>query len=339
MAFAIRDFGGTARFAGVQSLLTVALLLGSPQHSAAQQQKMLRVGVIASTSNSVAANSFRGFEDAMAGAGFKEGVNVTYDREDSEGNPEKVRSIAQKFADGKVDLIHSFGTSATLAVMKATTIEPIVFAAVGDPVASGIVPAGSSVGKPSGTRVTGVSDLWPVALQMETYAKVYPKAKKWGAIYNPADANFQYNITSLRRAARKLGLELFEVPVDSSDKVRSAMDSLVGKVHAIYIPSGRTVVADINAVSEVAARNGIAFFSGTPSSISQGALAAFGVNYYLVGYAAGKKASLVLKGIDPATIPLSRGGNFSLIVNQKVAKALGIVIPAEALRIADNVVE
>jgi putative ABC transport system substrate-binding protein len=99
------------------------------------------------------------------------------------------------------------------------------------------------------------------------------------------------------------------------------------------------VVADINAVSEVSARNGIAFFSGTPSSISQGALAALGVDYYLVGYAAGKKASLVLKGIDPATIPLSRGENFSLILNQKAARALGIVFPADMLRIADRVIE
>ncbi len=340
MTFVIRGFNGVARFANAQiSLLVATLLFGSLPLWAAQPEKVLRIGFIGNSSIPLVATIQSGFEAAMAGAGFKEGVNVFYDRQNPEGDPAKTQAIARKFADGKLDLIHSFGTPATLAVMKDAPNIPLVFSAVGDPVKVGVVPESSSVGKVTGTRVTGVSDLWPVRLQMETYAKVYPKAKKWGTIYNPAEANSPYNITALRESARKLGLELVEVSVANRHEIRPAAASLVGKVQAVYIPSGGTVVTEIATVAEIFAKNNIAFFSGTTSSLSQGALAAYGIDYFMVGYAAGKKASLVLKGIDPGSIPWDRGGNFGLIVNQKAAKHLGIVIPAEMLRIADKVIE
>ena len=75
------------------------------------------------------------------------------------------------------------------------------------------------------------------------------------------------------------------------------------------------------------------------SSVPRGGLAGFGVDYFLVGYAAGKKAAQILQGAAPGDTPWNPASHFSLIVNQKAARALGIVIPAEMVRIADRVIE
>jgi putative tryptophan/tyrosine transport system substrate-binding protein len=315
------------------------LFLASPAGSFGQSQKMVRIGVITNTSIKALETAQKGFVEALAGAGFKEGVNVMYDRQNSGGDPEKALAIARTFRDDKVDLIHSLGTAATLAVLKVNPNLPVIFSAVTDPVGAGVVPKDGAPGKPAGTNVTGISDRWPVQLQMETYARIVPHAKKWGTIFNPAEPNSAVNIKAIRESATKLGLELVEVAVASSSEVRPAAASLVGRVQAIYIAVDSTVAADIQAIEEVSGKARIAFFTGTAASISRGALAAFGVDYFLVGYAAGKKASLVLKGVDPGSIPWALPDNFGLIINQKAANSLGIKVPADVLKIADQVME
>jgi len=315
------------------------LILASPAGSFGQSEKVVRIGVITNASIRALETAQAGFVEALAGAGFKEGVNVSFERQNSGGDPAKARAIAQTFRDDKVALIHSLGTASTLAVLKANPNLPIVFSAVTDPVGAGVVPRDSAPGRPTGTNVTGISDRWPVQLQMETYARIVPHAKQWGTIYNPAEPNSAINIRAIRESAARLGLALVEVAVASSSEVRPAAASLAGRVQAIYIAVDSTVAADIQAIAELSEKNRIAFFTGTAGSISLGALAAFGVDYFLVGYAAGKKASLVLKGVDPGSIPWALPDNFGLIINQKAAKALGIRIPADVLKIADQVLE
>ena len=325
--------------AALRRLILTFLLAALPAGSWAQSPKMARIGVIANASIAVSDASQRGFEAALAGAGFREGVNVAYDRQNTGGDPQKTQAIARRFEDHKLDLIHSFGTSATLAVMKASPRIPIVFSAVTDPVGAGIVPVHSAAGQPSGTNVTGISDRWPVRLQMEAYTRILPRAKKWGTIYNPAEANSVSAIRSLRESARTLGLELVEVHVAGPHEVRPAITSLVGRVQAVYLPADNTVGAEFSTITEVAQKSSLAFFSGDSTSVSRGGLAAFGVDYFLVGYAAGKKAAQILQGAAPGDTPWNPASHFSLIVNQKAARALGIVIPAEMVRIADRVIE
>ena len=194
-------------------------------------------------------------------------------------------------------------------------------------------------GKKTGTNVTGVSDLWPVLLQMETYAKFVPHAKKWGTIYNPAEVNSVTHIKAMRAAAKSLGLELVEVHVSHSDAVEAAANSLVGKVQAITITSDNTTVAKFDILARVCDKNKIALFAGDVDSVPRGAIAAYGMDYFLVGYSAGKKAALVLKGVKPGDIPWGPVEKFSLVINQKAARAQGITVSAELLKRADKVFE
>lgn len=305
----------------------------------AQDQKMVRIGVIRSAAIPALDVTQKGFEAALAGAGLKDGVNVTYDIQTIGGDPDRAQSIIQKFLSEKVDLIHSIGTTGTRAALKATTKVPVVFSAVTDPVGAGIVPPSVAPGKPTGTNVTGISDRWPVGLQLETFAKIVPHAKKWGTLYNPNEASAVLQVKALEEAARKLGLELVETTVASPAEVRPATLALAAKVQAIFIVSDSTVTSEFAAIQEASDKYKVPNFTGVNSSVSRGGLAAFGIDYFLVGYAAGKKAALVLRGINPGLIPWDLAEHFGLVINQRAAKSLGIVIPADMLRIADKVLE
>ena len=313
------------------------LLLRLPTH--AQSTRTVRIGVIRPAPVPVLDVNQQGFEAALAGAGFKAGVNVSYDIQTTGGDPHRAQAIVQKFIEDKVDLVHSMGTAPTLAAMKAGARVPVVFSAVSDPVGAGIVPEGSKPGQVTGTQLTGVSDRWPIGLQLETYARLVPQARTWGTLYNPTEAGSTLQARQLREAAARLGLQLVEVPVGSTGEVRQAAIDLASRVQAIFVISDATVSADILAIQEAGDRHRIPNFTGVNSGVRRGALAAFGVDYFLAGYAAGKKAALVLRGVSPGQIPWSLAEHFGLVLNQRAAKALGIVLPVDLLRIADNVVE
>jgi putative ABC transport system substrate-binding protein len=187
--------------------------------------------------------------------------------------------------------------------------------------------------------VTGVSDRWPVFRQMEMYAKFIPKAKQWGTIYNAGEANSVVHIKEMREAAKKLGLELVEVTITDRSEVGRAVNSLVGKVQAIVISSDNTAISAVDTIVKVCNEKKIAFFAGDVDTVPKGAVAAYGLDYSLVGYSAGKKAVLVLKGLKPGEIPWGPMEKFSLVINQSAAKMQGVTIPPDILTKADKVLK
>jgi putative ABC transport system substrate-binding protein len=317
-------------------LLTTAALAHGV--SWAQEPKVFRIGVTKIVSHAALDADEKGFEAGLASAGFKEGVNVHYLRRNAQGDMATADAIAREFVAVKVDLIHAIATPTTQAVMRTGASTPLVFSSVTDPVRAGIVPAGSAPGQKTGTHVTGLSDLWPVRLQFETYARAVPLVKTWGTIYNPKESNSLSHILVMREVAKNLGLTLVEVTLGSSDEVGAAAASLVGKVQAMTITSDNTTVANLEALVKVCDQHKIALFAGDIDSVARGAVMAYGLDYFLVGYSAGRKAALVLKGIKPGDLPWGPVEKFSLVINTRAAKAQGVVIPPELLARADKVI-
>ena len=208
-------------------ILIVTVAISFAQEKKAK--KVFKIGVTQIVSHPALDADAKGFEKAFADAGFKEGVNVTYDRQNAQGDMANAQTIAQKFLDAKVDMIHSIATPTSQAVVKTIKNIPVVFSSVTDPVDAGLVPKTSPPGTKSGTNVTGVSDRWPVSLQLGMYTKFVPKAKKWGTIYNAGDANSMVHIKEMREAAKKLGVELIEATISTSAETMQAAQSLAGK--------------------------------------------------------------------------------------------------------------
>lgn len=317
-------------------LLPISLGLFEPYNSHAKEN-LVCVSKIVSHAALDAAE--KGFESGLASAGFKEGVNITFIRANAEGDPQKADTISQQFAAKDCDLIHAIATPTAKSVLQYNNKTPVVFSAVTDPEEAGIVPAGSTPGSRSGLNVTGVSDKWPVSLQIETYSKFVPQATVWGTIYNPGELNSVSHIKDMRKATRELNFQLFEVHATSAKEVEEAARSLVGRVQAIAITADNTSVANFENIAKVCNENKIALFAGDVDSVPKGAIAAYGTDYYLIGYLAGKKAALIFKGIEPGKIPWGLMEKYSLIINLKAAALQGVAINPDLLRIADKVLE
>ena len=322
-------------------LLMILVPLISVTLSSAQEKRSprtIRIGVTKIDSHPALDADEKGFEKALADAGFKEGASVVYDRQNARGEMANAQAIAKKFLDAKVDLIHSIATPTSQTVVKVVKNIPVVFSAVTDPVDAGLVPGSSPPGTKTGTNVTGVSDRWPVYLQFEMYMRFVPKARKWGTIYNARDANALVHIKEMREAAKKLGADLIEATISNSAETVKAAQFLAGKVQAIHITSDNTAVSSFEAIAKVCNEKKIPLFAGDVSTVPRGGIAAYGLDYFLIGLSAGWKAGRILNGQKPGDIPWGPSEAFSLVINEKAAKAQGVAIPPVFLKIANKVI-
>jgi putative ABC transport system substrate-binding protein len=169
------------------------------------------------------------------------------------------------------------------------------------------------------------------------YQKIVPNVKKWGTIYNPGDVNVTFHIKEMKEAVEALGGELIEAHVSNSSEVMQAAQSLVGRVQAIHITSDNTTVSAFESVAKVCNANDIGLFVGDRDSVPRGSVAAYGLDYYKVGYTAGMKAAQILKGKEPGKVPAGLASGYSLWISLKHAKAQNVKVPAAILDQADKV--
>jgi putative ABC transport system substrate-binding protein len=277
----------------------------------------------------------QGFIDAMTEGGYVEGENVIYDFNNAQNDKSNALTIAQKFANDKVDLIFAIATPTAQAASQATADIPILITAVTDPVAAGLV---ESMEAP-GTNVTGTTDMNPIAEQLELIKAFVPGAKKVGVIYNAGEVNSEVQVKIAKEVAGHIGLEIVEASVATSADVNQAAGSLAGRVDAIYVPTDNTVVSALETVLQVAEEHKIPVIAGEGDSVERGALATVGIDYYELGRQTAEMAIRVLKGEDPATMPIEKQKNMQLYVNKSAAKAMGVEIPEDILNEADQVFE
>ena len=270
-----------------------------------------------------------GFIDALADAGYIEGVNVEYDFRNPEGDPTAEQTIAQGFVDDEVDLIYSFGTSISQQCINAAegTGIPVLFCAVTDPVAAELVASWDHPGE----NVTGTSDYIEVASSVDLILEIVPGVETIGTIYNAGEVNSQVLVADLNEACDALGIEVVEVTVSTSADVLTAAQSLVGQVDVIWVGTDNTVVSGLEAVLGVCEENLIPFFPSDDPSIEKGGIACLGFDYYDVGYQTGEMAARILDGESAEDIPVELGETFSYSVNTAAAELYGVTIPEDIL--------
>jgi putative tryptophan/tyrosine transport system substrate-binding protein len=176
-------------------------------------------------------------------------------------------------------------------------------------------------------------------LQLRTYAAIVPTTRIWGVLYNPKEVNSVEHVRDLRSTAQALGLNLVEAHVARASEVAAAANALASRVQAIFLASDNTTVAALPDLVSACRTHLTPLFAGDTDSVFEGAVLAYGLDYFLVGYAAGKKASLVLKGLDAGDIPWGPMERFSLVVNPAAARQQGVELPPQLLARADHVVK
>jgi putative ABC transport system substrate-binding protein len=323
--------------------ISILLLIVSPATSFAQEKipkRMIpKIGVTQTASYPDFDADAKGFEKALAEAGFREGIHVIYDRQNAQGDVNQTESIAEKFVNSNVALIHSIGTPSSRAVMKIIKDVPTVFSSVTDPVYAGLIPKTSPLGTRTRTNITGVSDRWPVTQQFEMYTKFIPKAKRWGTIYNAEDPRSLLYIKEMRQAAKKLKVKLFEATVSNGDEILPAARFLVGKVQTLYITYDHIALSSFEPIVKVCNQRKIPLFGGDLKCVTKGAMAAYGWDYFQIGHSAGRKAVRILKGEKPGDIPWGLGEKLVLLINEKAAKTQGAIVPPGLLKKAYKIIQ
>lgn len=289
----------------------------------------LHIGIIQIVEHPALDAARKGFQDVLKEQGFDS--RVVYDFQNAQGDMSTAQTIAQKFASEKVDLILAIATPTAQAAAKATSDIPILITAVTDPVAAGLV---KSMDQP-GTNVTGTTDMNPVAEQIAMVKEIVPQATRVGIIYNAGEDNSVIQVSLAKQAAQTEGLQVVEATVSNSSDVAQAAQSLVGRVDAIYVPTDNTVVSAAAAVVKVAQQAKLPIIAGESSVVQAGGTATIGIDYYKLGRQTGEMAIRVLKGEKPATMPVESQKEFSVVVNQKAAQAIGLTLPQSLLSKAE----
>ena len=318
---------------GICLVLMVTLVLSLM--SACQPSKQYKIGITQIVTHPALDMCRKGFIDQMAKEGFVEGKNVEYTMRNAEADMSAAASIAGSFVSEKVDLIFSIATPTTQACVNAVkgTDIPIVFAALTDPVAAGVV---KSWERPGG-QVTGASDWADVGLQVKLGMDIYP-AKRLGVVYNAGEVNSVVQVEELKKVATSLGIkDVVEATAATTTDVYAAAMSLVGRVDAIWEPSDNTVAAAIQSVVKVCEENKIPLFASDISMAKGGAISGMGLDYYVNGTEAGKLAARVLRGEDPANIPVSKTPMTIIYLDPAAAQRMGVTIPPEVLATATEV--
>lgn len=276
-----------------------------------------------------------GVKKGLADLGYAEGTDVTFVYETAQGNPATAAQIARQFVGDAPAVIVAISTPSAQAVAAATTDIPLVFSAVTDPPAAGLI---ESVDVP-GKNVTGVSDMAPIGDHIALIKEITPNVERLGVLYNPGEANSVSSVALLREEANAEGIVIVEGAATKSADVQQAALSLIGKVDAIYVPTDNTIVSALESAVGVANEAKLPLYAADTDSVARGALAAVGFNYFDVGVETAALVDQVLKGTAPGTIPVVFATGTDLQVNKATAAAIGVTLPQAVLDRAVKVIE
>jgi putative tryptophan/tyrosine transport system substrate-binding protein len=289
---------------------------------AAQTTKKFKIGTTQIVEHPSLDAAKEGFKQAIKDAG----IDAEYIDNTANGDNSANMSIAQKLVSENVDLIFANSTPSAQAAKGATSDIPIIFTSVTDAVGAELI---DSMATPGG-NVTGTIDLHP-----ETMPKTIAFLKELGAnnvgmIYNPGEQNSVAQIATVKELAAKEGITIVEAAVSSSAEVKQGAESLLGKVEAFYIITDNTVVSALESVVDVANANKLPLIVGELDSVERGGLAAYGFDYYDIGYEAGQMAAqILLEDKSPAEVPSAYPANLKLVINKATAENLGLEIKSK----------
>ena len=321
------------------SMVLVVLLVGSGllsgDASAAERARPIRVGALTESWGPTPA--IVGLREGLLALGYREPEQFVLGVRFTQGDLDALPAAALALVQYGVDLIFVEGDTATKAVQIATTRIPIVFVGVGDPLRQGVI---ESFDRPGG-NITGVThlslDLGPKRLAV--FRELIPGLRRVLFPYDPNDAAGMAEARVYREAAHRLGIVLVEQAVQTQAEVQTTVTQVrKGEMDGILVPS--SVSLNIPGfIVETAGQQGIPTMCAIPFWVERGvALASYGQDLYASGRQAARLVDKILKGANPAEIPVEASSSLEFVINLKVAKALGLTIAPEVLYRADRII-
>lgn len=249
------------------------------------------------------------------------GITVTVNYQNGQGDSTTINTICQQFVADGVDLIVAIATPAAQAAVAAAPADlPVVFSAVTDPIAAGLV---ENIDVPE-ANVTGTSDAIPVDRIFALAGELTPDAKNFGLLYCTGEDNSAAVIAQTKTYLDANGMTYVDGAVTAVGDVQTVTTNLVGKVDAIYIPIDNTVASAMSAVAEIANKAGVPVYVSADSMVADGGLATVGINYTDLGTKTADMALEILSGKPVSEVPVEVLTDNAVTVNSETAAAIGV---------------
>lgn len=277
-----------------------------------------------------------GLRDGLIELGYRENEHFVLGVRFTQGNTHELLEAARELVALGVNVLFTSQPSAAVAALKATQQIPIVFTDVNDPVGLGLV---QSYARPGG-NLTGVTTLGfeIIPKSLELFQQMVPELKKVLFPYNPNHSYAAIEVKVLREAARQLGIDLIERPLLTQNEAQTAMAKVrQGDVDGIMLT--RSLSLNIPGfVLETAAQQKIPAMFNTAFFTDRGGLASYAANFHESGRMAARLVDKIIKGENPANIPVEVNHKIEFVINLKTAKALGLTIDPIVLYQADRII-
>jgi ABC-type uncharacterized transport system substrate-binding protein len=300
--------------------------------------RVWRVGFLGPGSYSPGDPRVEALRQGFRELGYVEGRNLAVEFRWAGGNASRLPALAAELAQLKVDAIITQGTQATDAARRAVRTVPIVFAVAGDPVGTGLV---TSLARPGG-NVTGLTDIAPeiAGKRLDLLREAIPGITRIAVLWNPANPSAAPQMKDTGSVAHSFGLGIRSLELRDLSHLEGAFVTAVqDRARAVIVLSDGALYARRVDIARLAAKHRLPCVAWTPEFANSGCLFAYGANVVEMHRRAATVVDRILKGANPAGVPVEQPTTFELVVNLKTARALGLTIPPTILARADRVIE
>jgi putative ABC transport system substrate-binding protein len=304
---------------------------------AQQPGKLPTIGFLVSGTPSSHGQWVAAFVQRLRELGWIEGRTITIEYRWAEGRSERFAEIAAELVRRRVDVIVTSATEAIVAAKQATSAIPIVFAAAGDPVGTGLV---ASLARPGG-NVTGLSiqQTDVAAKRVELLREIVPGLHRLAILGNVNGPAVVLEMREVEAAARTLGLEVITSEIGRGGDIAPAFAALKGHADALYVINDPLVNTNQVRIITLALVTRLPTMYSVREAVEAGGLMSYGANVPDLFRGAANHIDKILRGTQPADIPVEQPSKFDLIINLTTAKALDLLIPESFLLRADAVIE
>jgi putative ABC transport system substrate-binding protein len=284
------------------------------------------------------ANLVDSFREGLRELGYEEGRNIAIEYRWADGQYERFAALVTELIAAKVDVIVTAGTPAALAVKKATSTVPLVMVAVGDPVGTGLVP---SLARPDG-NLTGLSSVAPdlEGKRLELLREIVPSVSRIAVFINSVNPFHATSMRQAQSAGKTLGVKVQQYDIRKSEDLDGAFAAIrKERPDALLILADRVFLHNRERIVDFTEEQRLPNVSAYKEVVEAGGLMSYGPSYEDMHKRAAIYVNKILKGAKPGNLPIEQPTKFTLVVNLKAAKALGISMPPAVLSRADDVIE
>jgi putative tryptophan/tyrosine transport system substrate-binding protein len=324
------------RFTYASPVLMVLLFVFASVTTTHAGQRVARIGVLCVTTCTTA--NMNAFWEELNKLGWVEGANIVTDRKEAFARLDQVSALASELAQSKPDLIVAVSPQSARAAANATSEIPIVFALVADPVGMGLA---SNLAHPD-RNITGAASFAPGDFNGKAFGiirELLPQAKRLAAFIN--STNEMHRLLFMKEApsaAVKLGFQLDISDLRDPEELPGAVAAAKAQGADVLYVSPDAIFTG-NRLPDLAAMAGLPSMSLEPRFAQLGGLISYGPDYPAVSRLGAHYVDRILRGAKPADLPIEQPDKYTLIINLKTARSLGVELPASLLARADDVIE